>query len=79
LWTKAHVQQWLHWAIKQYSLRDINTSQFLSTDGVKLSQMSKEDFHEKMSPYNADILMKHLGYLRQSKFAFMRISFFCIF
>ncbi|XP_050396234.1 retroviral integration site protein Fli-1 homolog [Patella vulgata] len=65
LWTESHVEQWLDWAIRQYGLRDLDSNLFLHTDGAALCQMSRDDFLRKVSPYNAEVLLTHLAYLRQ--------------
>ncbi|XP_063061579.1 Friend leukemia integration 1 transcription factor isoform X1 [Engraulis encrasicolus] len=66
LWSPDHVRQWLEWAIKEYALLDIETAMFQSTDGKELCKMSKEDFLRLTTAYNADILLSHLNYLRDS-------------
>ncbi|XP_064208623.1 Friend leukemia integration 1 transcription factor-like isoform X1 [Anguilla rostrata] len=66
LWTQDHVRQWLEWAIKEYGLLELDTSSFQDTDGKGLCKMSKEDFLRLTSVYNADVLLSHLSYLRES-------------
>ncbi|XP_015193020.2 Friend leukemia integration 1 transcription factor isoform X2 [Lepisosteus oculatus] len=66
LWSQDHVRQWLEWAIKEYGLLEIDTSLFQSTDGKELCKMSKEDFLRLTSVYNAEVLLSHLNYLRES-------------
>ncbi|XP_030067693.1 ETS translocation variant 2 isoform X1 [Microcaecilia unicolor] len=66
VWTQDHVRQWVEWAVKEYGLSDVDTMLFQSMDGKDLCKMSKEDFMRLTSPYNADILLSHLSYLRQS-------------
>ncbi|MCI4391139.1 hypothetical protein PGIGA_G00130680 [Pangasianodon gigas] len=66
VWTQDHVRQWVEWAIKEYSLVDVDVSLFLPLDGKTLCKMSKEDMMRLTSPYNTDVLLSHLNYLRQS-------------
>ncbi|XP_026861131.2 fli-1 proto-oncogene, ETS transcription factor-related sequence isoform X3 [Electrophorus electricus] len=66
VWTQDHVRQWVEWAIKEYSLVDVDVSLFLPLDGKALCKMTKEDMMRMTSIYNTDILISHLNYLRQS-------------
>uniref|UniRef100_A0A8C4X7H5 ETS transcription factor ERG n=1 Tax=Erpetoichthys calabaricus TaxID=27687 RepID=A0A8C4X7H5_ERPCA len=66
LWTTDHVQQWLEWAVKEYVLLDVDISLFHNIDGKELCKMSKEDFQRLTPGYNADILLSHLHYLRET-------------
>lgn len=63
------MRQWLEWAVKEYVLVDVNTSLFQNIDGKELCKMSKEDFLRLTPSYNADILLSHLHYLRESKYS----------
>ena len=67
LWSPDHVRQWLEWAIKEYGLVEIDTAMFQTTDGKELCKMSKEDFLRLTTAYNAEVLLSHLNYLRDSK------------
>ncbi|XP_071763218.1 fli-1 proto-oncogene, ETS transcription factor-related sequence isoform X3 [Centroberyx gerrardi] len=66
VWTQDHVRQWLDWAIKEYVLEEVDVMLFHALDGKALCKMSKEDMMRLTSAYNADILLSHLNYLRQS-------------
>ncbi|KAJ8267142.1 hypothetical protein GJAV_G00138970 [Gymnothorax javanicus] len=66
LWTTEHVRQWLEWAVKEYLLLDVDISLFQNIDGKELCKMSKEEFQRLTAPYNADILLSHLHYLRET-------------
>ncbi|KAM9723953.1 fli-1 proto-oncogene, ETS transcription factor-related sequence isoform 2-T3 [Menidia menidia] len=66
VWSQDHVRQWLDWAIKEYVLEGVDVGLFQPLDGKSLCKMSKEDMMRLTSAYNADILLSHLGYLRQS-------------
>lgn len=67
LWSTDHVRQWLEWAVKEYSLSDVDLLLFQNIDGKELCKMTKEDFQRLTPSYNADILLSHLHYLRESK------------
>lgn len=67
VWTQDHVRQWLDWAIKEYVLEEVDVMLFQSLDGKALCKMTKDDMMRLTSAYNADILLSHLSYLRQSK------------
>ncbi|XP_056141935.1 fli-1 proto-oncogene, ETS transcription factor-related sequence isoform X2 [Lampris incognitus] len=66
VWTQDHVRQWLDWAIKEYVLEEVDAVHFHALDGKALCKMTKEDMMRLTSAYNADILLSHLNYLRQS-------------
>ncbi|XP_043927388.1 transcriptional regulator ERG isoform X3 [Protopterus annectens] len=66
LWTTDHVRQWLEWAIKEYNLFDVDVSLFQNIDGKELCKMTKDDFQRMTPSYNADILLSHLHYLRET-------------
>uniref|UniRef100_A0A8C8VJC3 Uncharacterized protein n=1 Tax=Pelusios castaneus TaxID=367368 RepID=A0A8C8VJC3_9SAUR len=66
VWTQEHVRQWLDWAVKEYGLLEVDVALFQHVDGKELCKMGKEEFLRLTSPYNAEVLMSHLGYLRQS-------------
>lgn len=68
LWSQDHVRQWLEWAIKEYGLLEIDTAMFQNTDGKELCKMSKDDFLRLTTMYNAEVLLSHLNYLRESKY-----------
>lgn len=65
-WTKENVQQWILWAIKEFSLKDIDVDKF-DMDGRDLCRLTREDFMKLAPAYNGDILMAHLCVLRKSK------------
>ncbi|XP_053122630.1 Friend leukemia integration 1 transcription factor-like isoform X2 [Hemicordylus capensis] len=66
VWNHDHVRQWLDWAVKEYGLLDVDTSLFQHVDGKELCKLGKEGFLRLTTPYNADVLLSHLSYLRQS-------------
>ncbi|XP_051542138.1 transcriptional regulator Erg-like isoform X1 [Myxocyprinus asiaticus] len=66
LWSSDHVRQWLEWAVKEYSLPQVNVSLFHSVDGKELCKMTKDDVQRLTSSYTADILLSHLQYLRET-------------
>ncbi|NP_001161529.1 ETS transcription factor [Saccoglossus kowalevskii] len=65
MWNHDHVIQWLDWAVKEYNLHDVDTHQF-TMDGKELCKMSRDDFCRLTNPYNSDVLLAHLLFLRQS-------------
>lgn len=64
-WTKEHVQQWILWAIKEFSLKDIDVEKF-DMEGRDLCRLKREDFMKLAPAYNGDILMAHLCVLRKT-------------
>uniref|UniRef100_A0A3B4E2V8 ETS transcription factor ERG n=1 Tax=Pygocentrus nattereri TaxID=42514 RepID=A0A3B4E2V8_PYGNA len=66
LWSADHVRQWLEWAVREYGLLEVDVSLFHSIDGKDLCKMTKEDFQRLTPSYNADILLSHLHYLRET-------------
>ncbi|XP_072317700.1 Friend leukemia integration 1 transcription factor-like isoform X2 [Eucyclogobius newberryi] len=73
VWSQEHVRQWLDWAIKEYVLEEVDVVLFQGLDGKSLCKMTKDDMMSLTSPYNADILLSHLSYLRQ-KSGFEEVS-----
>ncbi|CAN0286489.1 unnamed protein product [Lampetra planeri] len=70
LWTPEHVRQWLEWAVKEYGLLEVEPALFQAVDGKELCKMSKEDLMRLTTAYNAEVLLSHLNYLRESSSAF---------
>uniref|UniRef100_A0A8B9HWV2 ETS transcription factor ERG n=1 Tax=Astyanax mexicanus TaxID=7994 RepID=A0A8B9HWV2_ASTMX len=66
LWSADHVRQWLEWAVREYGLLEVDVSLFHNIDGKELCKMTKEDFQRLTPSYNADILLSHLHYLRET-------------
>lgn len=64
-WTPQHVQQWIDWAIKEYSLQNLDRSRFCSLNGVELCSLSFEDFIQICGEGSARSLMGHLDFLRR--------------
>lgn len=58
--------------MKEYGLPDVDILLFQNIDGKELCKMTKDDFQRLTPSYNADILLSHLHYLRESKFVFCR-------
>lgn len=67
VWSTDHVQQWLDWAVKEYSLPDVNVCLFHSVDGKRLCKMSRDELQHLTGIYTADVLLSHLHYLRESE------------
>lgn len=64
-WSKEHVRQWIQWAVKEFSLKEIEVSRF-DMDGRELCRLTREDFMKLAPAYNGDILMAHLCVLRKT-------------
>ena len=72
-WTKDHVKQWVNWAIKEFSLRDVDVDKFSMT-GKELCRITRDEFLKLAPAYNGDILMAHLCVLRKGKPLSMLVS-----
>ncbi|XP_048476564.1 retroviral integration site protein Fli-1 homolog [Rhincodon typus] len=66
VWSQEHVRQWLDWAVKEYTLSDIDSHLFQNIDGKELCKMTKEDMMRLTTTYNTEILLSHLNYLREN-------------
>eukprot|EP00794_Sanderia_malayensis_P010779 gene10779-11933_t len=64
-WTKEHVKQWVNWAIKEFSLKDVDVDAFYM-NGKDLCRLSRDEFLKLAPAYNGDILMAHLCVLRKA-------------
>ncbi|XP_056592200.1 transcriptional regulator ERG isoform X3 [Triplophysa dalaica] len=71
VWSTDHVQQWLDWAVKEYSLPDVNVCLFHSVDGKRLCKMSRDELQHLTGIYTADVLLSHLHYLRERGASFI--------
>lgn len=60
------MRQWLQWAIKEFSLKEIEPDRF-DMNGKQLCRLTREDFMKLAPAYNGDILMAHLCVLRKSE------------
>ena len=63
-WTNEHVRQWVQWAIKEFSLKDVDINTFIMS-GQELCKLTREEFLRLAPAYNGDILMAHLCVLRK--------------
>ncbi|XP_078061803.1 Friend leukemia integration 1 transcription factor-like isoform X2 [Mustelus asterias] len=66
VWSQDHVRQWLDWAVKEYTLSDIDSTLFQNIDGKELCKLTKDDVMRLTTTYNAEILLSHLNYLREN-------------
>lgn len=64
-WTKDHVKQWVNWAIKEFSLKDVDVDAFYM-NGRDLCRLTRDEFLKLAPAYNGDILMAHLCVLRKA-------------
>lgn len=62
IWTEQHVNQWLHWAVNEFSLENVNFQKFYMT-GQTLCDLGKERFLELAPDFIGDILWEHLEQL----------------
>ncbi|XP_069745019.1 protein C-ets-2 [Narcine bancroftii] len=62
VWTEEHVNQWLHWAVNEFSLQNVNFQKFYMT-GQVLCHLGKEGFLELAPDFIGDILWEHLEQL----------------
>lgn len=63
-WTPEHVKTWIQWAMKEYTLHDIDPAKFMHLDGKDLCRITRDDFNRMTNPYNGEILLSHLNFLR---------------
>ncbi|XP_053311896.1 protein C-ets-2 [Spea bombifrons] len=59
LWNQNQVCQWLMWAVKEFSLENVNFQKFVMTGG-NLCNLGKEQFLELAPDFVGDILWEHL-------------------
>lgn len=64
-WTNEHVRQWVQWAVKEFSLKDVNIGAF-TMNGQELCKFSRDEFLRLAPAYNGDILLAHLCVLRKA-------------
>ena len=76
-WTNEHVRQWVQWAIKEFSLKDVEIAAF-TMSGQELCKLTREEFLRLAPAYNGDILMAHLCVLRKGNL-FIRFEFIIMF
>ena len=62
-WSSHHIALWLDWAVDEFSLDPVNTTQF-QINGAKLCSLSKDEFLDLAPPYTGDVLYSHLCLLR---------------
>ncbi|XP_065667169.1 Friend leukemia integration 1 transcription factor [Hydra vulgaris] len=60
LWTREQVRYWVHWAIEEFSLKDISVNAFDMFDGKALCKLTREEFLHYSSAYGGDILISYL-------------------
>lgn len=67
-WSELQVQQWLQWAIREFSLEGINPSAFAMRGSI-LCSIHKEAFLSRMPPFVGDILLEHLEMLQRDYYS----------
>lgn len=66
-WSDIQVEQWLNWAIREFTLEGVNISNF-KMRGRELCKMEKEKFLKLAPPFMGDILWEHLDILQKGRF-----------
>ncbi|KAL5019764.1 hypothetical protein ScPMuIL_002656 [Solemya velum] len=66
-WSEIHVRHWIQWAIKEFSLYNVNVDNFKMT-GRQLCELSHPEFVKLIPIDRGDIFWTHLELLRKCKF-----------
>jgi GA-binding protein transcription factor alpha len=81
LWSKAHIQHWIRWAINQFNLKGVNPTQWAFVDGPSLCNMTHTEFIQRIPKNpsskdpNHDLFWTHLELLRKCKFVGIESKF----
>ncbi|KAK2709323.1 DNA-binding protein Ets97D-like isoform X2 [Artemia franciscana] len=67
-WTREHVQFWLNWAVKRFSLKQINPAMWKNIDGVSLCTMTHTIFKKLVKVDENDNFWTHMKLLKECKF-----------
>lgn len=68
LWSQKHVGVWLDWAIEQFSLAEIQRSNFASLTGSDLCSLDKNQFGDLCAVDPDELFWTHIELLRKCKF-----------
>lgn len=63
-WSQVQVNQWLQWAVREFSLEGVKMENFHLT-GKELCGMGREAFLSRAPPFMGDILWEHLEILQK--------------
>jgi GA-binding protein transcription factor alpha len=66
-WNQVHVRHWIQWAIREFSLTDVDINSFVMT-GKELCGLSHDEFVKYIPFDRGDIFWTHLELLRKCKF-----------
>ncbi|KAK7114091.1 hypothetical protein V1264_000212 [Littorina saxatilis] len=66
LWSAGHVRRWLELVSRDQGLRALDVTSFSNVDGRSLCRMRREDLMQMVGPYEADVLLTSLTYLRRA-------------
>lgn len=66
-WDEEHVQHWLYWAIREFSLEGIALTHF-HMRGKDICAMGKDAFLARAPAFMGDILWEHLEILQKGNF-----------
>lgn len=66
-WNEAHVRHWIQWAVKEFSLVNVDVDNFVM-NGQQLCELRHEDFVKYIPSDKGDIFWTHLELLRKCKF-----------
>ncbi|XP_054167072.1 ETS-like protein pointed isoform X2 [Oppia nitens] len=64
-WSELDVNDWLVWAIREFCLEGVNTTNFMSMKGKDMCNLGKEAFLARAPPFMGDILWEHLDILQK--------------
>ena len=67
LWNSSHVRHWIQWAVKEFSLENVNIDDFKMT-GPQLCALRHDEFSKYIPSDKGDIFWTHLELLRKCKF-----------
>ena len=67
LWSAPHVKHWIRWAVKEFSLTNVDVENFSMT-GRQLCDLKHDDFVKYIPNDKGDIFWTHLELLRKCKF-----------
>ena len=68
------MQRWLELVSRDQGLRGLDITGFSHVDGRSLCRMRREDFLQLAGPYEADVLLTSLTYLRRGLFVCLFVS-----
>ncbi len=67
-WTITNVMHWLRWAVNTFKSIAIDFKDWENVNGMRLCELTHEDFKEKVAVDPGDLFWTHLELLRKCKF-----------